>query len=123
MRSIWKTAMTVVALSAASWNVQAVYIPNGKTIPQYWGSYVRGSRLYKCRQAPRMNSSGIHHVPDAQKNSVKPTKKGRISPRKGQSGVARISLAPASVVIATAPMLIQYGGVSVSRVISRNVKR
>ncbi len=66
-------------MAAASWKVQAVYIPRGKTMPQYEGSYVNGRRLTPCRQRPRVKSRGIHHVAVTQKKSVNPFKKGRMS--------------------------------------------
>jgi hypothetical protein len=46
----------------------------------------------------------------AQKNSVKPFRNGRISARKFTLAALWIKETPASVEIAIAPMLIQYGG-------------
>ena len=57
-----------------------------------------------------MNSIGIHHVPVAQKNIVKPFKNGINSCRKGNASALDIILVPAKVVIETAPIFIQYGG-------------
>ena len=51
--------------------------------------------------------TGIHQVPAAQKKRVKPFMNAEISARKLHSLAARIKRAPASVVIATAPILIQ----------------
>src|SRR5215510_3081872 len=90
-----------------SWNVQTVYMPNGKTMPQYCGSYFSGKRLYTCLQKPRISSNGIHHVPPAQKKIVNPLRNGTTSFNSGHVGAAIINRAPANVVIATAPMLIQ----------------
>src|SRR5436853_2632091 len=98
-------------------------MPSGKTMPQYNGSYTSGKCLRMCRQIPSMSSNGIHQVPAAQKNKVNPLRNGAIPDKSSHDGAAIINLAPASVVIATAPMLIQYGGVSVTAVSLTNVKR
>src|ERR1041384_6852188 len=91
-------------------NVQAVYIPRGKTAPQYSGSYRSGNLRYPCRQAPRMTNIGTHHVAVDQKSSVSPWIKGSKSLSRDDRGAAASSIVPAKVEIATAPMLIQYGG-------------
>jgi len=54
-----------------------------------------------------MTSSGIHQVAAAQKNKVKPFRNGIRSRMKLQLPPCRMSVDPASVVIATAPILIQ----------------
>ena len=51
--------------------------------------------------------SGTHHVAAVQNSSVNPTRNGRSPSSSGHDDATRISRAPASVVIATAPMLIQ----------------
>ena len=51
--------------------------------------------------------SGIHQVPIAQKKSVNPFKNGSIAVRKSTFWAFKISVDPASVDMATAPMLIQ----------------
>jgi hypothetical protein len=87
--------------------VHTVYIiPRGKTIPQYCGSYTRGKRLSRWRHAPRMHSRGIHHDAKTQKNRVKPLRNGSSSCSSDHCPALRMSVAPASVVIATAPILI-----------------
>jgi hypothetical protein len=63
-----------------------------------------------CRQAPSVSSIGIHQVAVAQKSSVRPFRNGRSSASSGESGAAPTRRLPARVEIATAPMLIQYGG-------------
>ncbi len=68
-----------------------------------------------------MTSIGIHHVAVAQKKSVKPFRNGSRSASSGDSGAAAIKVAPASVEIATAPMLIQYGGARSAGLIVKNV--
>ena len=62
-----------------------------------------------------MINSGIHHVPNDQKNSVNPF----VNPIRSVNapptfGIFKQRIEPASVVIATAPILIQYGGISPS---------
>ena len=59
------------------------------------------------RHAPRINSIGIHQVAVAQKNSVKPFKKGISWLRMVEPSAAESNVAPAKVEIAIAPMLIQ----------------
>ena len=54
---------------------------------------------------------------------VMPRTNGRICSIAGEYGAAATSIVPASVEMATAPMLIQYGGPSRSMVMGRNVKR
>ena len=68
------------------------------------------------------DSSGIHQVAVAQKNSVKPSRNGEQHEHR-RVRACTDSVEPASVAIATAPMLIQYGGVRRSIVSSKNVKR
>src|SRR3546814_18582764 len=67
-------------------------------------------RRTTCRQIASTSSIGIHHVPVAQKNTVKPLMNGSIEPRNGASGALMISSEPARAEISIAPMLIQYGG-------------
>ncbi len=50
---------------------------------------------------------GIHHVPAAQKNNVNPFIKGIMLTMKEILCPSMIKVAPASVVIAVAPILIQ----------------
>src|SRR5215467_1916461 len=57
-----------------------------------------------------MKSIGIHQVPVAQKKIVKPLRKGSSVSRNHASGAFSIKSEPASVEMAIAPMLIQYGG-------------
>jgi len=56
---------------------------------------------------PRITSRGIHHVATDQKKRLKPARKGRRNWRRSHFRSKRRSSAPARVVIATAPMLIQ----------------
>src|SRR5262252_1973130 len=105
MRGMISRKCNPVAL--ANINVATVYIPNGKTSDQYCGSYVIGTRSTTCLQKPTMTNSGIHQVPVTQKNSVKPPIKGWKLYRISQLLELRISRAPAKVVIASAPILIQ----------------
>ena len=56
----------------------------------------------KCQAAAEST-----RLPAAQKNRVKPFRNGVISFSSDHPGAAMINRAPASVVIATAPMLIQ----------------
>ena len=53
---------------------------------------------------------GIHQVAVAQNRRVKPLMIGISSVISGERGAAARSIVPARVEIATAPMLIQYGG-------------
>src|ERR1700730_14055082 len=73
-----------IPVAFANINVATVYIPSGKTSDQYCGSEVAGTRATTCPQKPKMTNSGIHHVPVAQKNSVKPPIKGWKSCRTSQ---------------------------------------
>src|SRR5262245_27689046 len=57
-----------------------------------------------------MKSIGFHQVPVAQKKIVKPLRKGSSVSRNHASGAFSIKSEPASVEMAIAPMLIQYGG-------------
>jgi hypothetical protein len=57
-----------------------------------------------------MKRIGIHQVPVAQKKIVNPLRNGIIVSRKAASAAFSIRSEPASVEIAIAPMLIQYGG-------------
>src|SRR5687767_10533764 len=91
-------------------SVHTVYIPNGNTAPQYSGSYRSGNRRYTCRQIPRITSIGIHQVAVDQNSRVKPLMNGINSLNSGERALCASSIVPASVEIATAPMLIQYGG-------------
>src|SRR6516165_5327999 len=112
-----------IPVALANINVATVYIPNGKTSDQYCGSYVIGTRSITCLQKPTITNSGIHQVPVAQKNRVNPRTKGSTLWRKSQLLLLSRSRAPAKVVIASAPMLIQYGGVSFAGSIRRKIQR
>src|SRR5690554_881436 len=70
-----------------------------------------------------MTNNGIHQVPIAQKNSVNPLRNGRIPGRNTERSALSIKVAPAKVVIATAPILIQYGGVKSSGDRGQNKQR
>src|SRR5262249_20602193 len=109
------------SIASASRMVATVYIPRGNTTPQYSGSYRNGKRRHTCRHATRMTSMGIHHVAVAQNMSVRPFTNGTISRTAGACGAASVSIAPASVEIATAPMLTQYGGVRSDGCIGKKV--
>src|SRR5262245_15365338 len=102
-------------------SVDTAYIPNGKTAPQYNGSYFSGKRRNPCRHAPRMTSIGIHHVAVAQNIRLSPLTNGRRSRTSGEYSEASASVLPASAEMATAPMLIQYGGASSEGAIVKNV--
>ena len=67
-----------------------------------------------------MTISGIHQVPIDQKNSVNPFRKGSVFWINDQFCAFNIKLEPANVVIATAPILIQYAGANSSARISKN---
>ena len=110
--------------ASASFSVHAVYIPNGNTSPQYSGVYLYGVRLYKYFHIPSIVNNGIHHVPNDQKNTENPLTNPPIS-KNGPPifGMLKLITAPASVVIATAPMLIQYGGTNTSGAILKNINR
>ncbi len=79
-----------------------------------------GKRLYMCLHAFSTTSKGIHHVVTDQKNKVCPLKKGRTSRKNAHRSAFKMSDAPARVVIAAAPMLIQYSGVRFSGSIGKN---
>jgi hypothetical protein len=70
---------------------------------------------------PRITSIGIHHVAVAQNRSVSPLRNGSIDVSSIDCGAAAISIVPASVEIATAPMLIQYGGAKSAGLSVKNV--
>ena len=91
----------------ASMVVQAVYIPSGNTMPQYSGVYEDGNLRTPCRQKPSRNSIGTQKVAVAHAMSVTPLMKGKNSMSSGDAPGCESSSAPASVVIATAPALIQ----------------
>ena len=63
-----------------------------------------------CRHTPAAISGGNSQVPNAQNNTEKPAIRGRVASTAGALAIARIR-APASTVIAVAPMATQYGGV------------
>src|SRR5215472_3178311 len=117
------TSRNRIPVAFANVNVATVYIPNGKTRDQYWGSYVIGTRSTTCLQKPTMTNSGIHQVPVAQQNSVKPPINGWKSRRTSQLFKLTINCAPANVVIAKAPILIQYGAVSLAGSMRRKIQR
>ncbi len=97
-----------IPIACESLNVQAVYIPNGKTMPQSSGVYLNCCLRTTNFQIPKIIKSGIHHVPNDQKNSVNPFANVKISV-KGPPilGMVKHIMEPARVVIAIAPMLIQ----------------
>src|SRR5262245_238505 len=95
-------------------NVATVYIPRGNTRDQYCGTEQIGTRCSTQRQKPRRSTTGNHPVAMAQKRNVSPRTKGESSRRNGQRSAESSRREPASVVMARAPMLIQYGGVILS---------
>ncbi len=96
-------------------------MPNGKTIPQYRGLYVNAVLLKTYFQNARINRRGTHHVPNDQKNSVNPFVNAEKSEKAPPIfGMLWHSTAPARVVMASAPILIQYGGTKASGVNLKN---
>jgi len=90
-----------------NFTVQTVYMPNGNTIPQYCELYFKEICFIICRHVPNIIISGIHQVPIAQKNKVKPLRNGIIPTRNGHFSAFNISVAPARTEIASAPIFIQ----------------
>ena len=99
--------------------VQTVYMPSGNTMPQYCGSYVQGktpddvpphAEDEQQRDPPRRGR------PEEQREAGEERPEHRHQERPSRRRGSASS--PASVVMATAPMLIQYGGVSRS-IVSR----
>src|SRR5262249_60398697 len=71
---------------------------------------MRGTRSRRCRHAPSTSRIGIHQVAVAQNRCVVPFRKGNRSASTGLRPASPTRQAPASVEMAIAPMLIQYGG-------------
>jgi len=95
------------ATACDNFTVQTVYMPNGKTIPQYCGLYFKEIFFIRCRHVPKIIISGIHQVPIAQKNKVNPLRNGIIPTRNGHFSAFNISVAPARTEMASAPIFIQ----------------
>ncbi|MNC96710.1 hypothetical protein D3C83_141580 [compost metagenome] len=59
-----------------------------------------------------MTSSGIHQVLQAHRTSVVPSRNGRRASRNGMPGSVRMSVEPALVAMAAAPITTQKSGVT-----------
>src|SRR6516162_10046082 len=87
--------------------VAAVYMPSGNTIDQYSSRSDRGIRCTTWRQIRSVVSSGIHQVAVAQNSTVAASIVWASPFTSGLAPAIDNMLAPARVVIAAGPMLIQ----------------
>lgn len=72
---------------------------------------------------PRIINIGIHQVAVAQQKSVKPLRIGNSGLKISEPSADPMRLTPASVEIAIAPILIQYGGARSAGLIGKNEYR
>src|SRR5262249_17961729 len=101
----------------------SAYIPSGNTRLHSIGVELSGTPRMPCFQIPNSTSSGIHHVAHAHSTSVTLPMNGRIDCRNGRPVSDTISVAPALVAIAAAPITTHRIGVMSSGSTSRKKMR